>query len=198
MSKRARQQERTRQRIVEAAVHLHGTVGPGETTISAIAEEAGVQRATVYRHFPDPDEIFAACTVHYNERHPWPDPRPGEEVSDPEDRLVLGLRRVYGFFSENEAMYALMYRDAHRVPELMEAAEPYFEHWDRILEILAAGWTGDEEGTDRVRTALGHALDFRTWHSLVSEQGMSDDTAVEMMVCLVRCAAGEREVAVEP
>ena len=71
---RARRQEQTRQRIVEAAVDLHTSVGPAQTTISGIAKRAGVERHTVYAHFPDDGTLFRACSEHWAARHPLPDP----------------------------------------------------------------------------------------------------------------------------
>ena len=67
--RRAELEQQTRERIVEAAVDLHGSVGPARTTVSGVAERAGVQRATVYRHFPDDESLFAACSAHWRERN---------------------------------------------------------------------------------------------------------------------------------
>ena len=65
LKERARRQAETRQRIVDAAVELHTSVGPARTTISAIAERAGVERHTVYAHFPDEPTLFRACSTHW-------------------------------------------------------------------------------------------------------------------------------------
>src|SRR6476659_2729549 len=73
LKQRAAEMAETRLRITEAAVELHGTVGPARTTVSAIAERAGVQRHTVYRHFPTDADLFAACSAHYVAAHPLPD-----------------------------------------------------------------------------------------------------------------------------
>src|SRR3954452_1670164 len=89
--RRAEQEADTRRRITEAAVKLHGTVGPAKTTVSGIAREAGVQRATVYRHFPDEDAIYAACTSHYNALHPPPDLTAWASIDDPDVRLRTAL-----------------------------------------------------------------------------------------------------------
>src|SRR3954451_5653843 len=101
---RAEQEQQTRQAITEAAMKLHGTVGPARTTVSAIAEEAGVQRATVYRHFPDEPSLFEACAGHYMSMHPPPDPSRWEEITDPAERLREALTDVYRWWEETEDM----------------------------------------------------------------------------------------------
>ena len=73
LKQRAEEMAETRRRITEAAVDLHRTVGPARTTLSAIAKRAGVQRHTVYRHFPTETELFGACSAHYFTANPWPD-----------------------------------------------------------------------------------------------------------------------------
>ena len=104
MKRRARRQEETRRRITEAAVRLHQALGPAKTTISAIAERAGVQRLTVYRHFPDERALLSACSSHYAAANPPPDPEPWTRIPDPEDRLRRALAEtkdadgyIYGF-----------------------------------------------------------------------------------------------------
>ena len=93
--RRAEQEEETRLRITEAAVDLHGSVGPARTTVSAIAERAGVQRATVYRHFPDEEALFAACSSHWAALNPPPDPAAWAEIADPDERLRRALSELY-------------------------------------------------------------------------------------------------------
>ncbi len=97
MKRRAKRQEETRQRIVEATVELHKTVGMARTTISAIAEKAGVERLTVYRHFPDERALFSACSGHWNAANPPPDPASWTQVADPEERLRSALSEVYAY-----------------------------------------------------------------------------------------------------
>ncbi len=102
--RRAAQEDETRRRITEAAVDLHGSVGPAKTTISAVAERAGVQRATVYRHFPDEEAIFAACSAHWMSEHPLPDLAAWAAVGDPDERLRTGLGELYAWFERGEEM----------------------------------------------------------------------------------------------
>src|SRR5262245_47185371 len=92
---RAASEEATRMRVIEAAIELHGTIGPARTTISAIAERAGVRRATVYRHFPDERTLFLGCSGTWAERHPLPDPTSWADITDPRERLMEALDELY-------------------------------------------------------------------------------------------------------
>src|SRR5512135_773026 len=102
LKQRAAEMAETRRRITEAAVELHGTVGPARTTVSAIAERAGVQRHTVYRHFPSDADLFGACSAHYLDANPWPDPEPWRAISDPQQRLARALDELYAWYERTE------------------------------------------------------------------------------------------------
>ena len=187
MKRRARRQEATRRRIVEATVELHETVGMARTTISAIAEKAGVQRLTVYRHFPDERALFSACTGHWRAANPSPDPASWTQVADPEERLRVALSEVYAYHRRTEPMMANVIRDVQVHPLTREMAEPYFRHWERMRYVLATGWGVEDERLGLLLAALAHALDFQTWRSLVRQQGLGDEQAIEVMAGMVRC-----------
>ncbi len=68
--------------------------------------------------------------------------------------------------------------------------EPIFLHWERMKETLAAGWEASDESSRLLLGAIGLALDFRTWRAMVRTQDLSDEQAIELMVGMVRCAAG--------
>jgi AcrR family transcriptional regulator len=179
--------ERTRQRIVEATVELHETVGVARATISAIAERAGVQRLTVYRHFPDERALLSACSGHWTASNPPPEPGSWSQVADPQERLRLALREVYAYHRRTEPMMSNIVREAPVQPVLLEVAEPYFRHWERMRYVLATGWGVGDERLALLLATLGHALDFQTWRSLVRQQGLSDEQAVDAMARMVRC-----------
>lgn len=173
LKKRAEKQAETRQRIVEAAVGLHTSVGPARTSISAIAERAGVQRHTVYAHFPDEAAIYAACTSHWNALHPFP------EVSDAD--LPAALRDVYGWYASVADDVEIFLRDAPVVPFAAAEMQRIAVRLAALADRLAAGI-----GRGRmVRAAVGHALAFETWRSLVRQQGLSGAQAVKTMLALV-------------
>ena len=187
MKRRAKRQEETRRRIVEATVELHETVGTARTTISAIAEKAGVERLTVYRHFPDERALLSACSGHWNASNPPPDPASWTQIADPEERLRSALAEVYAYHRQTEPMVANVIRDAQVHPLTREMAEPYFQHWDRMRYVLATGWRVKDEHLALLLGALGHALDFQTWRSLVRQQSLDDEQAVEVMMGMVQC-----------
>ena len=185
--RRDARRERTRQKIIEATVELHQTVGMARTTISAIAEKAGVQRLTVYRHFPDERALFYACSGHWSAANPPPDPGSWSQIADPEERLRVALGEVYVYHRQTEPMMANVVRDAQVHPLTREVSEPYFQHWERMRYVLATGWGVGDERLAMLLGILGHALDFQTWRSLVRQQGLSDEQAVEAMAGMVRC-----------
>ena len=188
MKRRTERQEETRRRIIEAAVELHGTVGMARTTISAIAEKAGVQRLTVYRHFPDEHALFVACTSHWGAENPSPEPEAWAEVSDPEARLRKALAEVYAYHRRTERMMSSILRDRQVHDLTREFTESYLRHWDRMRYVLVTGWGAEGWRLELLLAALGHALDFQTWRSLVRQRGLDDEQAIGLMVSMVRCA----------
>ena len=189
MRKRAEQVDQTRQRIVEAAVHLHGTIGPAATTIAGIAEQAGVTRLTVYRHFPDEEALYLACSTHWMAQQVPPDPDAWAQIADPTDRLRAGLADLYRYYRQGQAMLTRTYRDKAALPEsLQRAAEGIDRHYrDVLLEPLAGTCTRAQRR--RLRAVLGHAVSFWTWRSLCLQGGLSDREAVEAMVTLALTTA---------
>src|SRR3954463_1267820 len=109
--RRAELEAETRRRITETAVELHGTVGPARTSISAIAERAGVRRSTVYRHFPDEEALFTACSSHWGQENPPPDLSAWTAIEDPAERLRTALGELYVYYRRTERMMANLLRD---------------------------------------------------------------------------------------
>ncbi len=189
LKRRAEHQEETRRKIVEATVALHESVGLAYTTISAIAERAGVERATVYRHFPDERSLFTACTGHYLAANPPPDPASLRRIADPRERLKVGLSEIYAYHRRTEEMNYKAQRDLPQFPALAEVLAPYLEHWARIGDVLAAGWQPQQGDARLLRAAIGHVINFQTWRSLAREEGLDDPEAVELMAAMIRCVA---------
>lgn len=187
MRRRAERQDATRQRIVDATVALHQEVGMTRTTVSEVAARAGVERATVYRHFPDERALIVACTNHYFAQHPLPDPGPWLEIPDSEVRLRTGLTEIYAFHRRTERMIASTAPDLPHHPVAQEVVAPMFAHWGRVHEVLVADWVTSEGDTRSISAAIGHAIAFSTWQSLVRQLGVDEAEAVEMMVTLARC-----------
>lgn len=177
LKRRAEQQAETRRRIVEAAVDLHSSVGPALTTISMVAERAGVQRHTFYAHFPDERSLQLACSALSLERDPLPDAGPWRSIEDRRERLHVGLGAIYGWYARNVELAGCVLRDAEYHPLTKEIAElrlgPSMVAYRDVLGAKLA---------IRQRAMLLLALSFFTWRTLVRDGGLAQDTAVEAMV----------------
>jgi AcrR family transcriptional regulator len=189
MKRRAELEEQTRRRITESAVALHQELGPAQTSISAIAEHAGVRRSTVYRHFPDEETLFAACSSHWRAANPPPDPSAWPAIEDPAERTNTALRELYAFYAGTEAMYTSLLRDEPLVPIVHRLMGDFHGYLRAIQDILMAGRGLRGRAARRTRAAIGHALAFPTWRSLSREQELSDADAVALMCALVEGAA---------
>ena len=182
---RAELEEETRLRITESAVELHGTLGPARTSISAVAERAGVRRSTVYRHFPDEAALFDACSSHWSQRNPPPDPTPWLAIDDPDRRMRQALTEMYAWYRRTEQMMANLLRDEPTMPTVRNRFRVYHEYLAAIREPLIAGRGLRGNAKRRALAAAGHALAFTTWRSLTGEQGLTDEDAVALMSALL-------------
>ena len=180
LKRRAERQDRTRQRIIDAAIELHQTVGPAATSVSDVAELAQVGRVTVYRHFPDEATLSGACSGQYFERHPLPDPDRWKAIADPRERLRTGLRETYVYHRTTEAMMTRVLADARDHPVMA----PYHGHWQRATDVLSAAWRVRGQRRALLRAAIALALSFDTWRTLIRERQLSDDQALELMLRL--------------
>jgi AcrR family transcriptional regulator len=186
MNKRAEQVDTTRQRIVDAAVALHGSVGPARTTISGVAEQAGVTRLTVYRHFADDEALFSACSSHWLSQQQLPDPATWSELTDPLERLHAGLTDLYRFYRDGEPMLRRIYGDWAALPVRhrtdLQKRDSFFR--DQLLEAFP------DPGSARLRAVVAHAVSFWTWRSLCHDNGLSNPDAVHAMADLAAMTAG--------
>jgi AcrR family transcriptional regulator len=183
MGRRREQLDATRQRIAKAAFELHGTVGPAQTSISAVAERAGVQRHTVYHHFPDLTSLFRACTEHGMQVTRTPEAAPWRAIEDPADRLREGLGELYAYYRANARLLGNILRDMPVMGDV-GGSEAFVDRMTELFMALADGWR-DEETINRLRmAAIGHAMAYETWRSL-TDGGLSDDEACGLMVELV-------------
>jgi AcrR family transcriptional regulator len=186
MGKRADNVSGTRQRIIEAAVELHGTVGPAATTVSAVAAVAGVTRLTVYRHFPDDDALFAACTAHWAAGQVLPDPSAWARIGDPLERLTFAVTDLYRFYRDGEPMLTNAGRDRDALPPHIRQAAEAGEA--QQIDLLLRPFRVRGAQRRRVRAAIAHATSFWTWRSLCHEHGLPDADAVRLTTALVTAA----------
>jgi AcrR family transcriptional regulator len=188
MQRRAESQDDTRRRITESAVALHGTVGPSRTSISAVAAHAGVRRSTVYRHFPDEAALFDACTAHWVGANPAPDLGAWSAIEDPDARLRVALEELYAFYGRTDAMFDNLFRDETTMPVVRERFADFRGYLDSALDTLTAQRNLRGSARRRTRAALGHAVAYATWKSLVREQGLDDSDAITLVAALVGAA----------
>lgn len=187
---RAARQSETRERIVRATVELHKEVGPARTTVAEIARRAGVQRLTVYNHFPELGELMAACQGHWLTRHPPPDPAPALALDKPEERLQAVLAPLYAWYRQTAPMAASVRRDRALVPALDALLARSMDV--RLIELtgaLTAGFARRGRSQKRTRAAVALALEFWTWQRL-SREGLGDEDAAALMASAAASANG--------
>jgi AcrR family transcriptional regulator len=187
MGARRESVEQTRLQITEATMRLHERVGPAATTLSAVAEEAGVTRLTIYRHFPDDAALIAACSSHWRALHPRPDTVAWSAVVDPVQRLGVALPETYAWARTAAPMMTKIYRDLDVLP--VSIREAIARDDDHRVDVLVRGFGARGRAARRLRAALGHALHVRTWASLCVDGGLRDEEAVELMTASVLAAA---------
>jgi AcrR family transcriptional regulator len=192
--RRAELEDETRRRITESAVELHGTAGPAYTSMSAVAERAGVRRSTLYRHFPDEAALFEACSAHWAQDNPPPDLAAWAAIEDPTERLRTALEQLYAYWRRTERMMANLLRDEPTNDVIRRQFRAFHEFMAAAREVLMAGRGARGRTRKRLQAAIGHALDFSTWQSLARDQGLDDPDAIELMLGLVE-TAGAREPA---
>lgn len=177
LKRRAEQQADTKRRITEAALELHGSVGPASTSLSMVAERAGVQRHTLYAHFPDERSLFLACSGLLAERDPLPDAEPWRAMADRGARLRAGLDAIYAWYERNAELVACVLRDAEHHAMTKETVAlriaPVMMNYG---EVLGAKLTAKQ------RAMLRLALSFFTWRTLVRESGLKRSAAVGAMI----------------
>lgn len=185
MTKRAEAQDRTRLKITESAVALHNTLGPARTSLSAVAEHAGVRRSTLYRHFPDEEALILACSAHWRAANQPPDLEAWTAIADPAERLTAALTELYAYYASTEQMLANLTRDAEIDPIVRKSFSRFGDYLGAARDVLLAGRGLRGKAKRRTAAALGHALSFTTWRSLASDQGLANAETVRWMSNLV-------------
>lgn len=186
--KRAADREETRLRIVEATMALHEEIGPGATTISAIAQRAGVQRLTVYRHFPDETAVFEACTSRWLELNPPPDPAVWASLEPGKSQAHAALLAFYRYYRDTQRMWRAANRDEPKVPALQGPMRNFRDYLREVGEGIVQGFAASEE--PRLAVTLRHALAFSTWASLEA-QGLDDEAMADLAMAWLQGAAPE-------
>lgn len=178
--------DETRRRITEATMCLHERVGPRATTVSAIAAEASVTRLTVYRHFPDDESLVSACSAHWQQLHPRPDPGSWSKIEDPVQRLRRALAETYAWARPAAPMMTMIYRDLETMPDFVGQ---YLAADEKArVTVLSRGFRARGRAANPLAAALAHALRVATWESLCVDAGLTDHEAIDIMVGAVLAA----------
>jgi AcrR family transcriptional regulator len=189
--KRARSEQATRRRITEAAVELHGTLGPAKTTVTDVAKRAGVSRMTVYNHFPTEQALFVACSTHWAERNPFPDPSNWAVIDDPAERLAVALNELYGWYDLKQGMLGKVLSDQLSVPALADVMDdlwpPYLE---AIVRALTDGWPARKHDRAELHAVARLAVDFNAWQ-ILRGAGLDNDRAAAVAVRMVTRAGSD-------
>jgi AcrR family transcriptional regulator len=184
LKKRAAEMAETHLRITEAAIELHGTVGPARTTLSAVAKQAGVERRTLYRHFPTEADLFEACSTHYFTANPFPDLDNWRAIRDPQQRLERALDELYAYYERTEPMLSNALRDAELVDFARDAVAPLHAFLEEAADILTIGRRARGRRRQLLGGAVRHALAFSTWRSL-STNGIGRAEGATLMTTLI-------------
>jgi AcrR family transcriptional regulator len=195
MKQRAEAQEATRLRITESAVELHQTLGPSQTTMAAVAERAGVQRSTLYRHFPDEAALFSSCSAHWYASHPPPDVGRWSDIADPHERLVLSLTELYTWYRGTGTMLDLLIRDETLVPAVGQRFDAFHARLDAAHHVLLAGRGLRGRTHEKVSALIRLGLKFESWRALCREGGLRDEVAAELIATLIAATDGDRSTA---
>ena len=183
LKQRATRQDEMRRRIVDAAVVLKQTKNPNDISMADVAEQAGVGRVTVYRHFRDMDDLKRACSRRYFSAHPPPDPSRWAAIANPHLRLREGLAEAHAYHRLTERMMAKIQLDG---PDA-DVRDPYRRLWRAGGGVLAAPFGLTGEAALRLRAAVDLGLSFEAWRVLVREENLSDEQALDLVLRL--CAA---------
>ena len=177
---RAAGRARTRDQILDAALALHEEVGFAATTIAAIADRAGVQRLTVYRHFPDDRLLVDSCAARWRASHPAPADS-WSAIADPRQRVRIALDALYGYYATAAPTLAQLLRERERIPLVGSWLESHDRLIANLRDGLGEGWGLSGRPRAWLDAFVAHALSVDSWRSLVQDAGLSPADAARLM-----------------
>jgi AcrR family transcriptional regulator len=186
---RQRQQAQLKARIASAAAELHAQQGALATSYAEVAERAGVSVPTVYKHYPDLDQLVRGCTAHVASVAPA---IPVEAILGAPtlqaaiEGLVDATMGVHAHFEP-----WVVWREHGRIPAL---AQLYAANRQRAIQLCAA--VLDRHGVDGDRRELAAVMEsllhFELWHRLTRVHKLSRAAVRRRLVQLLMAALGQR------
>jgi AcrR family transcriptional regulator len=174
--RRAESATHTRQSIIEAAVKLHGE---GITTLSAVADKAGVSLPTLNKYFPTREDLFTACTSHVLGQLDYPSPETLRAIPNPGERLRQVVQAVYRLHEDIFGQQWTGYKLEEESLVLARANAETEALIARLADTLPYdGGTGDHDVTARFVRAALHPLTYR---ALRLKNGLTFEQAVHHM-----------------
>jgi AcrR family transcriptional regulator len=165
-SPRAAARDRTRDAILEAALQLFAERGYIGTRVEDIAQEAGISRATFYKHFAERDQIlehlFGRLLAGAVEVVPPPDADPGSQV-----RALLDA--AAGTMMEDDLLARFVYSIPIRHDAVLPGGAAVPTVFTQVRDTLEAatvdGTLRDDVSLDRAMDLLGRAFEsaMRDW-----------------------------------
>jgi hypothetical protein len=128
--------------------------------------------------------LFDACSAHWAAANPPPDIGAWAAVKAPDERLGVALEELYAYYGRNERMLDNLFRDETISPFVAERFAAFHAYLAAAQDVLLQGRRLRGAARRQAKAAIGHAIAFSTWKSLVREQGLPDADAVAMMCAL--------------
>ena len=171
-SVREQNRQRIRSAIVRAARESFVSLGIGETTMDRIAEQAGVARATVFKHYPTKNAIIASIVDQM-------DAGLLQQLASHAQKDLSAAERIFGFFKENGALLQSRREVIRPLLPILEQA------WNELpgetrMQNLCRGFVGLAAGSEQREDAeaLGEIL-LGTYLVIIHHWRLRDDYSIQ-------------------
>jgi AcrR family transcriptional regulator len=178
---RAEQAQETRARFLDATTPLMAR-GAARLSIPAVAREAGVSVATVYRHFATKQELIEAIYPHVMRRAVINQPAPPRSISEFRDGVRWYLAHLDSLDEQARAVMASGAADEVRRASMPNRVAVFRGLADSVEPKLA---DADRDRLTRLLVVLTQSASLRMWHDHL---GLSVEEVAEEVDWLVKAA----------
>lgn len=174
---------RTRTAIADALYDLLRE-GHGDASARAIAQRAGVSLRSVFQHFDDVEAVYAEVAARQEAAI-----RP---FLSPVDSAVPLIERIDRLVSQRDDMYAIVAPirhalSAHRAARTSQLVREGLIRLHRAQrDQIAATFSGELAGDDRLLLQVDVSLSFETWHQFTAQHGLTRAAARGHLAGLVQ------------